>query len=101
MQKKSNILTIPRRLPRATWLSLVALAWLQLTMANHQFDHVADYFSHSCHVCAQMDRVDEVVNDHAAETLAFDVATIFPVIVPSITSQILDRQFDPRGPPHL
>lgn len=101
MQKKSNILTSPRRLQRTTWLSLVALAWLQLTMANHQFDHVADYFSDSCHVCAQLDRVDEVVNDHAAETLAFDVSAISPVIAPGVIPQILDHQFDARAPPRL
>ncbi|MDG2376085.1 MAG: hypothetical protein P8M18_07015 [Woeseiaceae bacterium] len=87
---------------RATWLSMLMLAWLQLTMASHQFDHVADYFSDSCHVCAQLDRVDEGVYDHAAQALVFDISAVSPVVhFRGVTPQALDRQFDARAPPRL
>jgi hypothetical protein len=49
----------------AAWLALVSLAWLQLTLASHQFDHVAEYFADSCHVCFQLDRIDDAVVDVA------------------------------------
>ena len=102
MQKKSNILISPRRVHRATWLSLLTLAWLQLTMASHQYDHVADYFSDSCHVCAQLDRVNEVVHDHVSQALAFDMSAVLPAFDSrGVTPQTLDRQFDARAPPRL
>ena len=102
MQKNSNILISTCRLQRATWLSLVALVWLQLTMVSHQFDHVANYFSDSCHVCAQLDRVNEVVHDHAAQALVFVVSAVSPVVDSrGVTPQVIDRQFDARAPPRL
>ena len=59
MLKKNNSLLSPDRLRRATWLPLLALAWLQLTQAAHQFDHVDDYAADSCEICVQLDRIDD------------------------------------------
>lgn len=102
MLKKNNSPFSPDRLRRATWLPLLALAWLQLTLASHQFDHVAEYYAESCHVCVQLDRVDETTID---QTRLQDVAPM-PSAQPAATlrpavSSAPQSAFHPRAPPRL
>ena len=102
MLKKNNNPFSLHRLRRATWLPLLALAWLQLAAANHQFDHVADYFSDSCHVCVQLDRIDDSTVDHsrsqdAVPTPVQKPATAVRDAVPNAPL----TAFNPRAPPRL
>lgn len=46
-------------LRRGSLLALVSLAWMQLALAGHQFEHSATY-AESCDVCVQLDRLDDV-----------------------------------------
>jgi hypothetical protein len=100
--QKSNKTSGPKRLRRASWLALLSLAWLQVSFATHQFDHVAAFSADSCHVCVQLDRVDDVVadqsdslsgprgrHDEPAQSLA---AAVYPAFV---------RHFESRAPPAL
>ena len=63
--KNNNLMNSDFRQP-AAWIALLAIAWLQLSLAVHQFDHVAEYVEGSCGVCVQLDRVDAVLG-HAAD----------------------------------
>lgn len=53
---------------RALYVVLLALAWVQLSYASHQFEHVAGELSDVCTVCTQLDRLDHVVPDSAVVT---------------------------------
>lgn len=49
----------------AVWLALLAVAWLQLAVAVHQFDHAAEYLGETCSVCVQLDRTNDATVDHS------------------------------------
>jgi hypothetical protein len=91
-----------RQLRRASWLSLLALAWLQLTLAGHQFDHVVSYLTDSCHICVQLDRIGDTVAELpaaaalAAQPPAQPAQTARPVAEPAFI-----RNFDSRAPPSI
>ena len=61
--------------PRASWLALLSLAWMQLAIAGHQFEHSAAY-TEFCDVCVQVDRLDDLVAESiglAVERQEFDI----------------------------
>lgn len=90
------------RLRKASWFALLSLAWLQVSLASHQFDHVAVYSTDTCHVCVQLDRIDDVAADHPdslsdrfdryAEPRQSTAAFVDPAFV---------RHFESRAPPAL
>ena len=90
----------PRR--SAVWLALLSVAWLQLSSAAHELDHVAEQIGESCQVCLQLDRVDDVAADHSA------AATLVPLFAAEIlrpetefSGQLFLLGFDPRAPPQI
>ena len=77
------------------------IALLQLTVAVHQFNHVADYVEGVCHVCVQLDRIDTAV-DHPAEQaqqLSIDFQDLEAPAV--LVARESVRNFDSRAPPLL
>ena len=98
---KNNSLAISFLRRRVSWIALLPIAWLQLTIAVHQFDHVAGYVEDSCHVCVQLDRVDAAV-DHAAERAPLPSIDFHWSAVPAATVvRDVYRNFDSRAPPLL
>ena len=102
MLKKANRLIDRKQLRRTCWLALLALAWLQVSLASHQFDHVAGDFADSCHVCVQFDRFDDTVAEPPA------AATVLPVglaeqqeTLPELADHQSVAGFDARAPPRL
>jgi hypothetical protein len=99
---KSNDIADIRRLRKASWLALVSLAWLQLAVASHQFDHVAGYLDDSCHVCVQLDRTDDAGVDHAAAITAEVVPAIRPVYFDDdLAPRTFQRPYYSRAPPRI
>ena len=89
-----------KRLRRASWLALLSLAWLQLTLASHQFDHVATYFADSCNVCIQLDRIDDSVAGQPAVAVSpLGNAAEPEVLMPRGPSRSFVRHFQSRAPP--
>ena len=43
---------------RSAGLAVVVLALMQISVASHQFEHLAEDASNTCRVCAQQDRFD-------------------------------------------
>jgi hypothetical protein len=90
------------RLRKASWLALLSLAWLQVSLASHQFDHVAAYPADTCHVCVQLDRIDDVVVDqadsHAVPFGRYAEPRRSPAVV---VATALVRHFESRAPPAL
>ncbi|MCH9693766.1 MAG: hypothetical protein K0U72_04575 [Gammaproteobacteria bacterium] len=86
---------------RAAWLAIVPVALLQLTIAVHQFDHVADSIDSSCHICVQLDRVDGAV-DHPAEIASVPSIGFLKSGAPAVTVALAPvRHFDTRAPPQI
>jgi hypothetical protein len=95
-----NLVTLILR-RRASLLALLPVALLQLTVAIHQFDHVAEYIEGACHVCVQLDRVDAAV-DHPAEKTPQLSTGFFEVEAPPILiARGSVRNFDSRAPPFI
>ena len=84
---------------RAAWIALLPIGLLQLTIAVHQFEHIADYVDGPCDVCVQLDRIDAAV-DHATDTAPVQsidfVARVRPAVAPHRGAV---RNFDSRAPP--
>ena len=84
------------------WFALLSVAWLQLSVAVHQFDHVADYVEETCKVCTQFDRIDDAVVDDAASTAITLFEDILAARAPTdFAGRTFIRGFDSRAPPQL
>ena len=102
MRSESSTIFSTIRLRKATWLALFALATMQLVFVGHQFDHSAGTAAETCHVCAQADRLDDVVIDDTPVLLAFDDKHVDSLqVVVSWSGDTAYRNFDSRAPPKL
>ena len=98
---KNNNMAISILRPRYAWVALLPIAWLQLTFAVHQFDHVAEYVEDSCHVCVQLDRIDASTN-YAAHEAPLQLISAVSAAAPSDSKRrVVVRNFDSRAPPRL
>ena len=99
--RKINNIETSRLRRRAASIALLPIALLQLTIAVHQFDHVADYVDGPCDVCVQLDRIDLAVDQSAdrAPLLSIDLAAPAPTAVAAHRDAV--RHFDSRAPPRL
>jgi len=98
--KNNNLATLILR-RRASWFAALPIALLQLTIAAHHFDHVAEYIEGTCHVCVQLDRVDATV-DHPAEDPSKQSIDFLKQEAPVVlVARESVRNFDSRAPPHL
>jgi hypothetical protein len=82
--------------------ALLSVALLQLTIAAHQFEHSAAYVDDSCHVCIQLDRIDDAVYGDTAPVAA--TATVYGgdwQLKAGLVSRTFIRGFDSRAPPSL
>jgi len=101
LANKNNNLVTSILARRASWLAVVPIALLQLTIAVHQFDHVADYVEGSCHVCVQLDRFDAAV-DHPVEITSLPSIGILKSDAPAVSAvRVPVRNFDSRAPPQI
>ena len=100
MQSKDYKLFSPFRLRKAAWLALVALAFLQLSIAGHQFDHSLSSVTDTCDLCVQLDRMDDGMAGHAASQFTyFGVPTQIPLVSTLTVDDVCVHGFNPRAPP--
>ena len=102
MLQKNNNLTGAEQRRGAFWLALFSIAWLQLSVAAHQFEHVAELLDDSCQVCIQLDRADDTVADHpeAASAPSFHGNLVWQSPA-NYLAGLQVRGFDSRAPPQL
>jgi hypothetical protein len=99
---KSNKTSGPKRLRRVSWLALLSLAWLQVSLASHQFDHVAEYSADTCHVCVQLDRLDDLAVDQPdSQLIAFGRYVERRHLPAAVVDAAFVRYFETRAPPVL
>lgn len=87
---------------QGVWLALVALAFLQLSIAGHQFDHSVTSVGDTCELCVQFDRLDDVVVEHAPLALLGhnDRAGGVDVSSGPVYASVI-RRYASRAPPTL
>ena len=86
-------------LPRASWLALLSLAWMQLAIAGHQFEHSAHY-ADVCEFCVQVDRLDNVVAALPATLVIPRPAGHPGISLAEVSVPHLEIScFNPRAPP--
>ena len=103
MVNKNNNLATAKRRRGGIWFALLSVAWLQVSLAAHQFDHSADFLlEDSCHACSHLDRVDDLVADPSASDFAIPQADDLSLAErPEVVRYALVRRYDSRGPPQL
>ena len=102
MLRKNNKLAAPTQQRGAFCFSLLALAWLQVSLAVHQFEHSNEYVEDSCHVCSQIDRIDDGLVDHPTSTEALPLLDALDAQASVLTiARTSVRGFDSRAPPQL
>ena len=98
---KNNSLATSFLRRRVSWIALLPIAWLQFTIAVHQFDHVAGYVEDSCQVCVQLDRVDAAVDDAAEQAPLVSIDALSATAPAATVNRDFFRIFDSRAPPGL
>ena len=86
----------------ASWLVVLALAWAQIALAAHQFDHAAGEIAETCQVCAELERSDDPVLPAKAIEFPSDHVTL-PVSDTGIAVLANRRAgaYRTRAPPQL
>lgn len=84
---------------RAVWFLFVALAWLQLAWAGHQFQHVAGDLGAPCTVCLQLDRLDSVPAEPPVEAKLFRPPLPAGVDNAGPIPATTEPAYSPRAPP--
>lgn len=97
-QNQAIVTAAPRR-GRLVYVVLLALAWLQLSYAGHQFEHAVDDVTESCAVCSHFDRLEHAV---APDVGAPELPGVTPAFVPR-PARSADARFEghyfSRAPP--
>ena len=89
----------PKLLRQASWRALFSLAWMQLALAGHQFEHSPTY-SDSCDICVQFDRLDDVVADSVGAGHATCKVSAEPLREQAANeATAAPNSFDARAPP--
>lgn len=84
---------------RCGLLVLVALAWTQLSLAAHQFDHPASAADYTCSICLQLDRTGDGIVAVSASADAPDAAAGRPAGPPPRPADRDPLTARQRGPP--
>ena len=84
---------------RLLYVVLLALAWLQLAYASHQFEHAAGVPADSCAVCSNFERLEHSV---APAVHAAGLPKPTPLFTPAAARPLdarFERRYFSRAPP--
>lgn len=97
-----NILFDLSRMRSGAWLALVALAASQFVLAGHQFEGDVSNVADLCHVCVQLDRLDDCVAAHVSlTTVEVSNQSAVPLPTATLSEPAPCRAFNSRAPPLL
>lgn len=83
------------------WLALLLVAWTQIAVAGHQFEHTGAGAADSCEICVQLDRTDgALLPAGAMPCLAASQPSIAAPAAACHTVP-LTPAYSPRAPPTL
>ena len=96
--RSKAVFTKPRRF---ALLALLAIAWMQLSVAVHQFDHSTHAGTEACTVCIQLDRLDDVTVQGEAVRSTETIAAHVLIAHHGIDHSQQVRPYAPRAPPRF
>ena len=81
--------------------ALLVLAFLQVSIASHQFEHVADDANKFCRICAQHERLDDdILDSEVGPALLLHADAVPPVELPAqVYSDNTWAPYRSRAPP--
>jgi hypothetical protein len=96
-----NPVTAKARVPRSRviYAVLIALAWLQLSWASHQFEHVAGDLSDVCTVCSQLERLDHAIAEGDGIATIPAIRSPAPEFLAGISFAEFTVHYHSRAPP--
>ncbi len=90
---------------RLNWFAFVPIILFQLTLISHQFEeheHEVDHNEGSCHVCIQLERVDD---NSFSQPAHFSLPKLYGLIniekSSPLEQSVLYYNFKSRAPPHI
>ena len=102
MANKNNNLFRQTGLRRASWLALLSVAVLQVSLALHQFEHNDKNVGDTCELCVQLDRMGDAVADESSSSQLPVVYAALDWRTPvQLAGLVQTRNFDSRAPPQL
>ena len=91
---------IKRRHRATAVLGLVALALLQVSMAAHQFEHIADHGLTVCHACGVYNQLDDVpANNVLPAIILAPTSTTVDTDAGTLASALFVSNYRSRAPP--
>lgn len=102
MANKNNNIAKRGRPYGAVWFALLSVAWLQFSIAAHQFDHAAGTADAPCDVCVQLERTDDFISDGPA--VPHSLASSDSLYVELAGTEVAQNSitgFNPRAPPFI
>lgn len=83
------------------WLAVLIVAWTQVAVAGHQFEHYATAFADTCEICTQLERAGGALVPAVADTGLFSAAVVVAVPATASPSVAAAAAYSPRAPPVL
>lgn len=83
------------------WLAVFIVAWTQVAVAGHQFEHSATTVADTCETCAQLERAGGALVPALADAGLFSVPAVVAVPATGSPSITAAAAYSPRAPPVL
>jgi len=86
---------------RLVWLAVFVVAWTQVAIAGHQFEHTASTVADTCEICAQLERAGGAPAPALADAGLYSAPAV--VAIPAIGTLTIAAAvaYSPRAPPLL
>ncbi|MGY8794213.1 MAG: hypothetical protein ACKVJN_03655 [Woeseiales bacterium] len=78
---------------------MVVLALMQISVASHQFEHLAEDASNTCRVCAQQDRFDGAISVDIESEIHYVIYSLPGETYANSHIPVQVRAFNSRAPP--
>lgn len=83
------------------WLAVFIVAWIQVAVAGHQFEHSAAAVADTCETCAQLERTGGALVPATADAGLFSALAVVAVPATGSPSIAVATAYSPRAPPVL
>lgn len=83
------------------WLAVFIVAWMQVAVAGHQFEHSATAVADTCETCSQLERAGGAPVPALANAGLFSSPAVVAVPATGTPSIAAAAAYSPRAPPVL
>lgn len=83
------------------WLAVLIVAWTQVAVAGHRFEHSATVVADTCEICTQLERAGGALVPALADAGLFFAPVVAVVPATGSPSVAANAAYSPRAPPVL